>query len=62
MYLALIPILKVSYTFVIRGCNALRVLIAASGGGHTGYAVALAQFLVEFSVEPDFVVPVGGVE
>ena len=39
----------------------MRVLIAASGGGHTGYAVALAQFLVEFGVEPDFVVPVGDV-
>jgi UDP-N-acetylglucosamine--N-acetylmuramyl-(pentapeptide) pyrophosphoryl-undecaprenol N-acetylglucosamine transferase len=36
-----------------------RPLIAASGGGHTGYAVALAQRLVEHGVEPHFVVPEG---
>ncbi len=36
-----------------------RILIAASGGGHTGYAVALAQRLVEAGIEPDFAIPVG---
>ena len=37
----------------------MRVLIAASGGGHTGHAVAIAQHLVEKGISVDFVVPRG---
>ncbi len=37
----------------------MRVLIAASGGGHTGHAVAIAERLLEMGVEVGFVVPDG---
>jgi UDP-N-acetylglucosamine:LPS N-acetylglucosamine transferase len=37
----------------------LRVLVVASGGGHTGHAVAAAERLVEAGVEVAFVVPEG---
>ena len=36
-----------------------RVLIIASGGGHTGYGVALAQRLVEKGVDVEFIIPRG---
>ena len=36
-----------------------RVLVAASGGGHTGHAVALAERLLEAGAEVAFVVPEG---
>jgi len=35
------------------------VLVIASGGGHTGHAVALAERLVELGAQVDFVVPRG---
>ncbi len=37
----------------------MRALLIASGGGHTGHAVALAERLAELGVEVDFVVPEG---
>ncbi|MEM0356033.1 MAG: glycosyltransferase [Desulfurococcaceae archaeon] len=38
-----------------------RILILASGGGHTGYAISIAERLVELdpSIEPLFIVPRG---
>ncbi|AMD30243.1 hypothetical protein SE86_01095 [Acidilobus sp. 7A] len=37
----------------------MKVLVIASGGGHTGHAVALAERLVELGAQVDFVVPRG---
>ncbi|MEB2792649.1 MAG: hypothetical protein G5Z42_03800 [Caldisphaeraceae archaeon] len=34
-----------------------KVLIIASGGGHTGHSVALAQHLVDLGVEVEFIIP-----
>ncbi|MGC9112933.1 UDP-N-acetylglucosamine--N-acetylmuramyl-(pentapeptide) pyrophosphoryl-undecaprenol N-acetylglucosamine transferase [Acidilobus sp.] len=37
----------------------MRALIIASGGGHTGHAMALAERLVDLGVTVDFVIPEG---
>jgi UDP-N-acetylglucosamine--N-acetylmuramyl-(pentapeptide) pyrophosphoryl-undecaprenol N-acetylglucosamine transferase len=34
-----------------------RVLIIASGGGHTGHSIALAQHLLDYNIDIDFVIP-----
>ncbi len=34
-----------------------KVLIIASGGGHTGHSIALAEYLIDLGIEVDFIIP-----
>ncbi|AFZ70339.1 UDP-N-acetylglucosamine:LPS N-acetylglucosamine transferase [Caldisphaera lagunensis DSM 15908] len=34
-----------------------KVLIIASGGGHTGHSIALAEYLIDMGIEVDFIIP-----